>query len=210
LDGFSLGEATNNILYGNDWTKYKGTDDMIGDRKNFTKKVTKEQNDHSLPTKYLIEEELNEDIYYQGEKRLSKGMINTKYEETFDYDDQKVTSHSRKVYQLGREAFLRDSKLNEDNSNGPPTRQLLQEARFFYDGDLLIKVTDNRPQNGSVATTTLNYENGIMTSASYFREDKQYNHREFFYDESGLKTRTEIYNVYGEPEYTITYDYEYY
>ncbi|MBV6640190.1 MAG: M56 family metallopeptidase [Cyclobacteriaceae bacterium] len=52
LDGFSLGEAANNILYGNDWPKYKGADDIIGEGKNFTKKVTKEQNDFSLPTRY--------------------------------------------------------------------------------------------------------------------------------------------------------------
>lgn len=210
MDGFDLGEAMNNILYGNDWPKYKGTDDLIGDRENYTKKVIKEQNDFSLPTKYLIEEELNEDIFYNGEKQLAKGMIARKYEEMFDYKDQKITLHSRIIYYPGREKILHKAASNDKSNFGPPAKQLLQETNFFYDGAYLTKVTTNRPQNGSPTSTKLNYESGIMTSAAYFKGDKQYNYREFFYDESGLKTRTEIYNVYGEPEYTITYDYEYY
>ncbi|MEQ8679926.1 MAG: M56 family metallopeptidase [Cyclobacteriaceae bacterium] len=209
MDGFDLGEAMNNILYGNDWPKYKDVDDFGKKGERITRKTTIKKNDFGLPTSYIIDEELNEDIFYQGEERYSKGMVMNRHEETFNYSNGKVISHSRNTYYPAREILMKNLTLKNVDYQ-PPSKQLLHETHFFYEGENLIKVTNNAPQNGSFATTKMQYENGIMTSASYFREDKQYNHREFFYDESGLKTRTEIYNVYGEPEYTITYDYEYY
>tara|TARA_Y100001972_G_scaffold124522_1_gene173852 strand:- start:1665 stop:3458 length:1794 start_codon:yes stop_codon:yes gene_type:complete len=209
LDGLGMGEAAYNILYGHDWPRYKDIDDfgMKGERIN--RITTTKKNDLGLPRSYLIEEELNQDIFYQGEERYSKGMVMNRHEETFDYSDGRVISHSRYTYYPAREILMK--KIQPKNIDyQPPSKQLIHETNFSYDGDNLIKVTNNVPQNGSLATTQMNYENGIITSASYFREDKRYNHREFYYDESGLKTRTEIFNVYGEPEYTIIYDYEYY
>ncbi len=204
LDGFNLGHAENNLLYGNDWPKYNKIEFYRANSEMYRNSTTIDKNDEGLPVKFTLTTELNEDLYYNGSKRTQKGTVLRTHIEFFTYDNNRVISHVRRT-----ESPELVIQYNNQGHNVGGSR-LLHEMNYIYEGENLIEVSGQTQGNGSPETTKMEYQNGIMKSSSYYRNNTKYHYREFYYDESGLKTRTEIFNVYGEPEYTITYDYEYY
>ncbi len=204
LDGFRIGHAENNILYGNDWPKYNKIDLFRAKSELYRKSTTIDKNEEGLPVKFTLTEELNEDLFYSGTKRGNKGSVVRMLIEEYKYIDGKVLSFTRKSESPESIMTFKNQTYNVGGS------RVLTEMNYKYEGENLIEVSGQTQGSGSPETTKMEYQNGIMKSSSYYRKNTKYHYREFFYDESGLKTRTEIYNVYGEPEYTITYDYEYY
>ena len=53
------------------------------------------------------------------------------------------------------------------------------------------------------------YEEGELIGSEFYVNDKLYNTRKYIY-RKGLKHKTEVRNVNGDPEFTIYYDYEFY
>ncbi len=176
LDGFNIGHAEKNILYGNDWPKYATK--MFKPSELFNRSVSTENNSIGLPEKIVIKDEINEEMF----KPKYKGSRVRTYTQNFTYSGKKVTSYS--------------------GNNGR------SYAEYKYDGDRLIEVSSGDFYGSGKAS--LEYKGDMLVNSSFHKYGKKYNHREFHYNSDGLKTRTEIYNVYGEPEYTIIYDYEYY
>ena len=206
LDGFHFGHAENNFLYGNDWPKYNKIDLFRAKSELYRKSTTIDKNEEGLPVKFTLTEELNEDLFYNGTKRGNKGSVVRMLIEEYKYIDGKVFSFTRKSE--SPESISIMTFKNQTYKVGGS--RLLTEMNYKYEGENLIEVSGHSQGHGSPETTKMEYQNGIMKSSSYYRKNTKYHYREFFYDDSGLKTRTEIYNVYGEPEYTITYDYDYY
>ncbi len=204
LDGFELGESENNILYGNDWPKYNKIEYYRANSESYRNSTTIDKNDEGLPVKFTVTTELNEDMFYNGGKRKQKGAVLSSHIQEFAYEDGKIISHMKRSE--SPESFIKYKNQKVDVGDS----RLLHEMNYKYDGENLIEVSGRTPRDGSPSTTRMEYENGIMVKSSYFRNSKNYHYREFHYNSDGLKTRTEIYNVYGEPEYTILYDYEYY
>ncbi|XOV92342.1 MAG: M56 family metallopeptidase [Bacteroidota bacterium] len=190
LDGFELGQGENNILYGHDWPKLYAQDVYSYKSELAHRTVDIKNNNIGLPESIIIQDEFDEE-YYTYDRTNNKNqritIKNRRYEQAFTYDNGKVASHS-----------------------GNMPGKLLHDTFYKYEGENLSEVTRNQYGYGTPPSTKFEYEGDIMTKSSFFKNGKKYNYREFFYNSEGLKTRTEIYNVYGEPEYTIIYDYEYY
>lgn len=190
LDGLSLGDAEKNFLYGNDWPIQYVVLDKQNSRRVFeSDKVTKsiEYHDDQFPREYqmTVEEDSTKNIY--GFKRKDT------YFDQFEAENGKVTTHKAGfsfVYFYGDES-------------GESGLQNFEDVEFEYDGELLTRVL-----KGDV-DYKFHYEKERLIRSEYFSGGKLYNQRIYHYNDSGLKTKTEIFNVYGEPEYTIYYDYEF-
>ena len=122
--------------------------------------------------------------------------------EEFKYDGNNITSFRSYVHGEvpirkevnGKTQFV-GSEVKDHNDN---------TFNYEYSGDLLHKVSDDR------VTYEFEYEGTQLIASKYILNGKVYNTRKYFYTDSGLKERTEIFNVYGDAEYTIHYHYDFY
>ncbi|MEL7002442.1 MAG: hypothetical protein AAFN93_06880 [Bacteroidota bacterium] len=130
----------------------------------------------------------------------SEILTNQKYEYTFmrsplwvehfTYDDGKVSEYN---------SFYESTTMR-----GVVKSQKARKVYYEYDGDLLTSISKGR------VTIKFEYEDEALVRSEFYIVGKMYNYRRYFYDDRGLKVRTEIVNVNGDPEYTIHYDYEFY
>ncbi|WOK05052.1 M56 family metallopeptidase [Imperialibacter roseus] len=206
MDGLELGNAENNILYGNDWpVKYwdyvkNGHPKMKTHSEIFTYNVSVERGQFDLPVKiFTTETGLNEDaianrhVFYNNKEaplRLFKG-----YEEEFEYNDGKVTRYLASYIpdEAAEEIFGKNGVVEKGDG-----------VVYVYENNNLSRVTY------SDRVYQFAYEGGLLTRTEYYIKENMYNYREHFYSAEGLRTRTEIYNLYKELEFTIDYDYEFY
>ncbi|MEQ8472909.1 MAG: hypothetical protein RIC35_17075 [Marinoscillum sp.] len=198
LDGLSLDIAENNFLYGNDWPaeyamvtqkehpKFK-KGEVSGYRTNL------KMYDDKFPSKIVSEEIDTPKPYFTSS--------NSFFEE-FEYEQDKIISF-REYVEMDRPIVEKiDSKLVEKGRKKSTFNE--QKFAFEYTGDLLTKVSDGR------IIYEFNYEGTQLSRAKYYLGGKLYNTRKYYYTDNGLKERTEIFNVNGDPEYTIHYHYKFY
>jgi hypothetical protein len=75
---------------------------------------------------------------------------------------------------------------------------------FKYYGTLLTSVIDGNKSYKFI------YENDVLIKSEYYIKEQLYNQRYYYYNEDGSKSRTELFNIDNEPEYTIKYNYEFF
>lgn len=234
MDGLELGNAQRNLLYGNDWPRLFAKYSKSGNFPDRPRPMeyglgntpTIEFNELDLPTTIELmpeEPKKNDDkIFY-----LSSG-----FSQRFEYEEGKVTRHGQKEMHSWAVWKLIENEMNEAmeiavKTNQKPNREeLLQELAsdkdlqsevqqrfqqqdylyedYLYDGENLVSYKNGKRE------FKFYYENNVLIRSEYYKNGTRYNQRFYQYDDNGLITKTEIFNVNNEPEYTINYDYEYF
>ena len=198
LDGLSLSIAEYNFLYGNDWPakyaevveKNHPTFKSVEDE-GFSTTVT--WKDQRLPSKIVSEENKTPKPYITSD--------NSFYEE-FEYDGNQLSDY-RKYVEMDRPIV---EKVNGKLEVKGYKQEIYNDQlfNFEYTGNLLTKVSDKK------VSYEFEYEGSRLVTSTYALNGKVYNTRKYYYTDSGLKERTEIFNVYGDAEYTIHYHYDFY
>ena len=211
MDGLSLGEAEKTFLYGNDWPAayYK---ELIKKSSNkdrngiFNEKVTTDN--ELLPTQIIRTNEYPDDVYI--------GFGFPDVTDYYEYEDGKVIKVFEKLEYPAleyndeiREKLHEVSNKNLSEEMKNIRKELLNKsgkkglkATYTYEGELMTSVINGDQER------KFYYENKLLVKSEYIRNGEVINTRLHFY-KNGLKDRTEIFNRYNEPEYTITYDYEF-
>lgn len=207
MDGLSLGGAEKSFLYGNDWPKayYKHLVDKSKSADGFMKENISTDSE-LLPSEILRTRE------YEDNEYIVFGFPDiTEY---YEYDEGKVLNvYSKADYQFANEddkknksmkivSYKSLSKEEKDfrkqmvESSGK--KQLV--STYTYEGDLVTGIKWGETER------KFYYENKLLVKSEYIKKGEVINTRLHFYKNS-LKDRTEIFNRYNEPEYTITYEY---
>ncbi len=214
MDGLSLGEAEKSILYGSDWPSSYA---------NFLQN-NKRGMDTRLPwlDKFEIDNllqptEIKHTRDYKQEKRALITMPDIT--EFFSYENGKIVETSiLSVYpevdssNIAFKAMMKgiNKNLTEAQKRERKQRRLNTQkrinSRYTYDGDLLTNIVYGKMDEPS--EYKFYYADKVLIKTEYYRRGELLNTRVHHY-KSGLKDRTEIFNRYNEPEYTITYSYEY-
>jgi hypothetical protein len=194
MDGLDLGDAEKNLLYGNDWPVVfeqfvKENGHPNGMRFEGFKSTTEVKYQDNLP----IEIETVPD----GAIPFGAGYI-----DQFTYEKGKVSSN---VSYLNSRLRL---KVSEGKIVTDGVEELVQVNKknvlFEYDADKLVKV-DQGDQ-----VFRFFFEGDQLVRSEFSLRGKLYNTRKYSYSDSGLKSKTEVYNVFGDLEYTISYEYTFY
>ena len=80
---------------------------------------------------------------------------------------------------------------------------IADDIYFEYGNDQLVSVIDGNQE------FKFFYDVGSLSRSEFYVNGTLYNTRKYIYKD-GLKDRTEVLNVNGEPEFTIHYDYKFY
>lgn len=213
MDGLSMGSAEKSLLYGNDWPKAyakylkKVEAGEMNRNRPYEEKITVDNMDK--PTEILHEKVPGESIMFFGNANIT---------EFFVYDGNKVieTAHMNTYPEID-ENDERYQKTIKFNNKDVKIIEIMKQDKedegvrkvgsvYEYDGDLLtsMKYGDNYGRY----EYKFFYENNVLTKSEYYKNDGLISTR-FHYYKNGLKDRTEIFNIYNEPEYTINYTYEY-
>lgn len=214
MDGLDLGHAEKNLLYGNDWPIVF---EQIIQEKRHPKLQLMERVEYTASTTWEgqlpLEIELTMDMEY--------GFFSGSYFERFSYLDGKVVSHTSlkklsensprlvglksMIIKLEKEGDVKQLKQFKDQlvSLSKGGEIVADEIRFVYENELLKEVIDGKQE------FKFFYEDDRLASSEFYLNGTKYNTRIYIY-ENGLKNKTEVLNVNGEPEYTIYYDYEFY
>ncbi|MEP1033754.1 M56 family metallopeptidase [Ekhidna sp.] len=209
MDGLSLGTAEKSFLYGHDWPsayyKHLSAKNQSIDLPWWQKTITVDS--EVLPTEIQVKHEYDSNIvdfgtpnvteYFEYEnEKVVKVFLKTEY---LQIDDANETI--KELQELVNKNFTKEQKaiLDERRAN---SGQKKLASQYIYEGDLLtiIKRGDSERR--------FYYENNLMIKSEYVKSGEVINTRIHYYKNS-LKDRTEIFNRYNEPEYTITYEYEY-
>ncbi len=208
MDGLSLGKAEKSFLYGHDWPSayYKHLYDKTQSGDMPWNEIVEVDNE-TLPTEISTRRGFEENEF------VGFGMPDVT--EYYKYEDGKVVSVSSKSdYKI-----LEDGKKNKsledllEKNTTKEQREFIESrkrksgkiqlvATYEYEGDLVTSI-----KHGD-AERRFYYENNLMIKSEYIRNGEIINTRIHYYKNS-LKDRTEIFNRYNEPEYTITYEYEF-
>ncbi|WP_436517473.1 M56 family metallopeptidase [Ekhidna sp. To15] len=209
MDGLSLGNAEKSFLYGHDWPSA------------YYKHLYAKTQSRDLPWNEIVEvdnallpQEITTKREFEPNGFVGFGMPDVT--EYYLYEDEKVVSVSSKsVYKDLDYDDERNKSLKElvENNTTKAQREVKERmirssgkishiASYEYDGDLLTSIKEGD------AERRFYYENDLMIKSEYIRGEEVINTRIHYYKNS-LKDRTEIFNRYNEPEYTITYEYEF-
>lgn len=212
MDGLSLGQAEKSFLYGNDWPNA------------YFKHLYERSKSRDMPWSEIIttdNELLPTEIqqkYDRSDRMFSMGMPDVT--EFFEYEGEKVmrvlSQSSYPDLTKDEERYKRYAKMVKDIKD-TTTAKILSErlklmngekgdkiptVEYTYDGELMTSM------KGKDYERKFYYENGLLIKSEYFKSEILLNTRVHYYKNS-LKDRTEIFNRYNEPEYTITYEYEF-
>lgn len=202
MDGLSMRDGEKSLLYGNDWPKayYKYLMDQSTSEVRTQYTETKiSTDDVNLPNEISIE-------------RLSEHpmeiLMRPDAKEFFEYDGGKVikVEHMNVYKEVSKETFEKldinghAKKFFKPQKAGNGEKKLV--SSYEYEGDLLKAITTGKYKY------IFYYDNNTLAKSEYYINDILVNTRLHYY-ENGLKDRTEIFNVYNEPEYTISYEYEF-
>ncbi|MEM1408582.1 MAG: hypothetical protein AAGG59_17495, partial [Bacteroidota bacterium] len=125
-----------------------------------------------------------------------KNVSTSSWLERFEYIDKKVSVFSFKQEFKDNEGH--SARVNWVSTSTP------KQIDYEYNGDDLTLVQfENRALKFA-------YENNRLVRSELWIGDQIYNTRRYTYHKNGLKKQTDIFNLYGEPEYTIHYTYEFY
>ncbi|MEM9858022.1 MAG: M56 family metallopeptidase [Bacteroidota bacterium] len=190
MDGLDLEYAENNLLYGNAWPgKFAQLAEVSHPRfenkewREYSTRVTYSPQD--LPTEIITETKI-----------AFKNISTSSWIERFEYIDRKVSLFS--FNQEFKESAGNTTRVSWVSASKP------KQIKYNYEGDDLVAV-----QFGNRALK-FTYENSLLVRSELWIGEKLYNTRRYIYHENGLKKQTNIFNLYGEPEYTIGYSYEFY
>ena len=103
-----------------------------------------------------------------------------------------------------KKSMSQEDQLMARNLKAMSQDRPYQYEGFSYEGDRLASFRSKDIEYRFV------YENERVAKSDYFKGGKRYSQRFYHYLDNGLLEKIEIYNVLNEPEYTITYDYEYF
>lgn len=215
MDGLELSHAEKNFLYGNDWPKiYSEMIEKDGHSKfpksreifNTFKSFISYQND-SLPSKIDTKTVINEEKYPDIEPYPYSALA-----EKFDYENMRIIRFGVKYFEHKKlfEKMLKETSETENKAVYENIKKKLKEINnysnvdFKYDGTLLTSVIDGNRSHKFI------YENNVLIKSEYYINEQLYNQRYFYYNGDGSKSRTELFNIDNEPEYTIRYNYEFF
>lgn len=191
LDGLSLSQAENNLLYGNDWPAHYATMKEQSKTKDnyYREEVTTRYGNNNLPS------EIDYNRYLLINENSTVDLT-----EKFEYDNKKVVRfYKERPYTW----TLTTNKDVEATRSDVPS--ISDDYSFEYIDDQLTRLS-----HGNKVLNFKYDKEGRLISSTYEINGQVYNTRKYYYDEQGLKTRTEIFNVDQQPEYTILYNYEFF
>lgn len=183
MDGLELGDAEKNFLYGNDWPVVYA---QLSENNQHPKFTDREQLEFKSSVQYIDQvypEKIRTERTYHLISINSK-IMSDDYYEGFEYNNNKITR------------YYTSARLE--------STETIDDVQFIYAGNLLQAV-----QKGN-KTHKFHYADNLLTKSEFYVNGKLYNYRKYEYNDKNLKVRSEIYNMYNEPEYTITYEYEFY
>lgn len=196
MDGLDMKSAENHLLYGNDWSMmYMNSahkmDPRLGfyiERKGYKREVRTNSDDYPNQV-------------FEG-NRSEDGVIVEGYIKDFEYQGNKI---SRYVETHIVSAQLLEGIKTEGLPKGfkKDWRDVMMERTYAYERDKLTNVKSKKRE------TRFTYEGTLIKSSEYYIKETLFNRRVYHYNEAGLKTKTDIYNMNNEPEYTIYYDYDF-
>ncbi|MDW3194605.1 MAG: hypothetical protein R8G66_19665 [Cytophagales bacterium] len=202
MDGLFMG-GNWNFLYGNDWPrKYADVTEekrhpRYGDfsDSNYGRfKSTVPLRDQGLPLT------INTEASFDAEGRIQNFFKG--YEEKFEFEGVKVTLFETTT--LYNTEFFRSVEGEEAQVKIKHPQRSVKQEYFEYEGERLSihRIGDKEYKYF--------YEGDRLIRSEFHLRGKMRNHRLYFYNEQGLKEKTEIFNTFGEPEYTIEYHYDFY
>ncbi|WP_421764492.1 hypothetical protein [Ekhidna sp.] len=209
MDGLSLGGAEKSFLYGHDWPSayYKHLYAKTQSIDLPWREVVSVDNEN-LPEEIQVTREYNDDHF------IDFGMHDiTNY---YEYEDEKVVRvFSKSDYPEINDLNDTQKKLREvvNKNLSKEMKEVLNRVRansgkkglvseYIYDGDLLMNIIWGETER------RFYYEHNLLIKSEYIKSGEIINTRLHYYKNS-LKDRTEIFNRYNEPEYTISYEYEF-
>jgi hypothetical protein len=215
MDGLDLSHAEKNFLYGNDWPKvYAAMIEKDGHPRRpksremynaFKSFITYQNNSIPLEidTKRVISEKSSE---------YDKSYLISSLAEKFDYENKQIVRYGVKSLENKElfEKMLMEELKPKSKAEYDNIKRKLKEidtysnVDFKYDGALLTSVLEGNKKHKFI------YENEGLIKTEYYVNDKLYNQRYFYLNEDGSKSRTELFNIDNEPEYTIKYNYEFF
>ena len=191
MDGLHLGHAEKNILYGNNWpVSYAKMINETGHPKFEIRKGSEVFTDF----KTNFEWKSSNIPSRIDTKNTLEQWITQGYSEKFEYSKEGISRYLY-AFLISGEGIPKELS-NADNS--------YFNVDFKYTGDLLSSV-----QEGNKLYQFI-YEGKDLVKSEFFVNSKLRNYRIYYYNDFGLKTRTEIFNTYNQPEYNIEYHYEFY
>lgn len=212
MDGLDFENAERNLLYGNDWPRLfaefakSGNHPDLQHPKEFDAMsgITINYGESGLPT--LVE---NTGEMVRGEDKNNSYHISG-YSKIFEYENGKVIKAGNKTIPSKALMEAMHKARNEAlKKAGIPAQKPINYDTYFYeiyqyDGENLsiYKFKDHEYQ--------FHYENNVLVKSEFYINNIRYNQRIYQYNEIGLITKTEIYNMNNQPEYTINYVYEYF
>lgn len=215
MDGLSLGVVENNLLYGNNWPAvFVQTSSNLDTREKqwFTWKAEVEFDDYERPTEVRIINVLDT----TGGKFVS--LVSPDKTTFYKYEDRKISEifttrtypeipPNNKLQERLRDLAKKSPNWKEMEKIREESGKKKRTRAYTYDGENLTRVVF-QGFAGSEKEYRLYYEENVLTKSEYYITGTLINSRVHYY-EDGLKQRTEIFNVDNEPEYTITYEYEF-
>ncbi|MEQ9405778.1 MAG: M56 family metallopeptidase [Cyclobacteriaceae bacterium] len=214
MDGLTIGIAERNLLYGNNWptayAQYLLNREAREERRLPWKEIFEVDN-MSKPTEIIAKNVMEETA---AVSIFNSMPDNTTY---FEYDEDKILRTSVAYFYKGLDELMvgTHSKLDEwmNKSLTDKQKKEMEEraaksgkkelvASYSYDGDLLTAIDHGRYQY------KFYYERDRLIKSEYYIAGNLISTRIHYY-KNGLKQRTEIFNIDFEPEYTITYEYEF-
>lgn len=194
MDGLDLGEAEKNLMYGNDWpVTYEQYVSKNGHPRLTRREGSKPSSKaaflgNGLPARIQSRPDPNQPWIFDEE-----------IFEEFEYTGRNIAKYINYL-----EVPDRISLTSKRPSGTKTVKANWKEVEYEYDGDRLVAVSDGK------VVFRFQYEGDQLASSEYYLNDKLYNTRRYAYNDNGLKTKTEVFNVFGEPEYTILYEYTFY
>lgn len=209
LDGFTLGHAEKNFVYGNNWPKYyamyvdkEGHPQFPKDKDFYVNFVSSIEYDGTLPSQIRVVPGLDDD----------RGWALNGYEEKFAYQDEQVTTYQWRHVMSERFLARMQEDMNSKQRTGNNSTSKIQaqpaitkssfhDISFAYEGTNLVSLNDDN------RIYRFYYEEDRLVKAEYYINDVLRHHRIYHYRANGLKDKTVIFNINNEPEYTIEYQY---
>lgn len=212
MDGLSLDVAERNFLYGNNWStaylKYlrngrKGelqfrfwNEQITADKEVQPSAIVIEKKSGHDPLSHINMPTTTEFFKYEGNK-----VIETSFMNEYNIDEQELASFVSEHEEAGD--FVKQQIARARKESG----KVREGIKYTYEEELLSSVSF-KDAHGSLVNYKFYYENNLLVKQEYYKYGKLINSRVFHY-KNGLKERSEIFNVYNQPEYTILYEYEF-
>ena len=198
MDGMDLDVAAHHFIYGADWpaeyVKAAGKSHPNFKRTETEMDVEMQKDSRGYPLHLSFK-----DGKYFGETRA--------FHELFEYDQNGHVNNYSHYVEVDYSSYPEEFKKSLNISDGV-SKVNQTEYRFQYSQNDLINLVKHF--EGKTHQYTFNYNQKDVVESAFLINGKQYHHRKYYYNESGLSDRTEIYNSLGELEYEIFYTYEYY